>query len=56
LAAGNEVCLERLAERNAAGTHEYQVSEAEFALFTSHFVPPDPREGLQIVEHVQQRA
>ena len=47
----DEVCLARLHRRNAAGTHEYSVSDAEFALFTRHFVPPTPDEGFDVVVH-----
>lgn len=45
------VCTERLRARNAAGTHEYAASDAEFDLFTSYFVPPAPAEGLDVVVH-----
>ena len=47
----DEVCKSRLAERNAAGTHEYHVSEADFELFNSYVVPPTPAEGFNIVVH-----
>jgi predicted kinase len=30
-----EVCLSRLEERNASGTHEYQVSKSDFRLSTA---------------------
>lgn len=43
------VCLERLHARNAAGTHEYAPTDEEFALFTSHFVPPTEGEGFTVV-------
>lgn len=45
------VCLERLHRRNASGTHPFQVSDADFALFTRYFVPPTPEEGLEIIRH-----
>lgn len=53
LKASDEVCKARLASRNASGTHEYQVTEAEFDLFTSYFVPPSPEEGLAVMVHEQ---
>ena len=45
------VCRERLAARNASGTHEYQVSNADFDLFSSYFVGPDAEEGFNVVLH-----
>ncbi len=51
LDAGDAECKARLEVRNAAGTHDYQVSEADFELFTSFFVPPLPEEGFTVVVH-----
>jgi hypothetical protein len=45
------VCLQRLRRRNDAGTHEFRVSDAEFAQFTRFYVPPSPDEGFNIVVH-----
>ncbi len=45
------ICKQRLRERNAGGVHPFQVSEADFDLFTSYFVPPGPNEGLNVVIH-----
>jgi predicted kinase len=45
------ICRERLAARNARGDHEYQVSEADFDLFSSYFVAPEMDEGFTIVHH-----
>ena len=45
------ICRERLAARNASGVHEYQVSEAEFDLFSSYFVAPGKGEGFNLVHH-----
>lgn len=45
------LCRERLAGRNASGDHEYQVSEADFELFSSYFVTPGKDEGFDIVLH-----
>lgn len=51
LDVSDEVCKSRLAERNATGAHEYQVSEADFELFNSFVVPPASAEGFTIVTH-----
>lgn len=45
------VCLQRLRARNASGTHEFTVTDAEFAQFTRHFLPPSPDEGFNVVVH-----
>jgi len=45
------ICKQRLRERNAGGKHAFQVSEAEYDLFTSYFVPPRPDEGFTVVVH-----
>jgi predicted kinase len=45
------ICKQRLRERNQDGEHPFQVSEAEYDLFTSYFVPPGPSEGFNIVVH-----
>ena len=37
------ICKQRLRERNASGEHPFQVSEAEYDLFTRYFMPPQPR-------------
>lgn len=44
-------CKQRLQERNAGGKHQFQVSEAEYDLVTSYFVPPAPSEGFNVVVH-----
>ena len=45
------ICKQRLRERNAGGEHPFQVSEADYDLFTSYFVPPEPCEGFNVVVH-----
>jgi predicted kinase len=45
------ICKQKLRERNARGQHPFQVSEAEYDLFTSHFVAPGPDEGFNVVVH-----
>jgi predicted kinase len=45
------VCRARLQDRNAAGTHEYAVTDAEFEQFTRYFVAPTPDEGFDVVVH-----
>ncbi len=47
----SDVCKRRLQDRNAAGEHAFQVSEEEFDLFTSYFVPPTPDERFNIKVH-----
>jgi len=47
----DEVCKARLRARNACGTHEYRVSDADFELFTRHFVLPSADEGFHVVHH-----
>ena len=53
LRASDKTCKRRLAARNVAGTHEYQVSEQEFDLFTSYFVEPGADEGFIVAVHEQ---
>lgn len=45
------VCLARLRQRNAFGTHEFQVTEDHFRQVAEHFVAPKPEEGFNIVLH-----
>ena len=51
LDVSDAICKQRLRERNAGGEHPFQVSDAEFDLFTSYFVPPAPAEGFNIIVH-----
>jgi predicted kinase len=45
------VCLERLAVRNAVGTHPFTVTEAQFHAFMRYFQPPTDDEGFDIIRH-----
>jgi predicted kinase len=45
------LCRQRLRERNAGGEHPFQVSEADYDLFTRYFVAPEPAEGFNVVIH-----
>lgn len=47
----DDVCKARLHQRNAEGNHEFTVSDEMFDLFTSHFAPPTPEEGFDLVIH-----
>lgn len=47
----DQVCKTRLRERNAAGTHDFAASEAEFEQITSHFVAPADDEGFHVIRH-----
>jgi predicted kinase len=51
LDAPDEVCLMRLRARNASGTHPFHVSDADFAAFSAHYVPPSREEGFNVVTH-----
>jgi predicted kinase len=51
LCAADAICRTRLHQRNASGTHEYQVSDADFDLFNGHVVPPAEEEGFNVVQH-----
>ena len=50
-ATGKLICKRRLRERNARGEHPFVVDEAQYDLFTSYFVPPEPGEGFNVVVH-----
>ncbi len=43
------VCKTRLRQRNAAGTHEFTVSDAEFDEITGYLVPPSADEGFEMI-------
>lgn len=47
----DETCRRRLGERNLRGEHPYQASDADYDLFTRHFVPPSADEGFNVVVH-----
>ena len=47
----DDVCKQRLRERNAKGEHPFQPTDAQFDLFTSYFVPPTADEGFNIITH-----
>lgn len=47
----DELCKQRLRQRNAGGEHQFQVSDAEFEQFTAHFVPPAADEGFNVIVH-----
>ncbi|MGB8400577.1 AAA family ATPase [Bradyrhizobium sp.] len=44
-------CRQRLRQRNAGGEHPFQVSDADYDLFTRYFVAPEPGEGFNVVIH-----
>lgn len=48
LNVADEVCLERLKERNAKGEHDFQASEEQFHQFNAYFTPPSEDEGFSI--------
>lgn len=47
----DDVCKSRLRRRNDDGTHEFTVSDDDFAQITKHFVPPSSEEGFDVVLH-----
>lgn len=47
----DEVCLARLFARNAEGDHPFAATEAQFQMFSRHFVAPTADEGFNIVRH-----
>jgi predicted kinase len=47
----DEICRQRLRERNASGEHPFQVSDADYDMFTRYFVPPGIDEGFNVVVH-----
>jgi predicted kinase len=49
----DEVCKARLRARNAAGTHDFAVSDAEFDHIISYFVPPSEGEGFKVIRRVE---
>ena len=50
----DEVCLERLHQRNATGDHPFAVTEEQFHQITQHFAPPSSDEGFHVVPHQEQ--
>lgn len=47
----DEVCKQRLRQRNRSGEHPFQVSDAEYEQFTRYYVPPTADEGFNVVIH-----
>lgn len=47
----DEVCKQRLRDRNAAGLHPFAPTDEEFEAITRYFVPPTPEEGFHIVRY-----
>ncbi len=45
----DDVCKARLRARNAAGTHDFAASDAEFEQISSYFVPPSQTEGFNVI-------
>ena len=53
LDASDDLCLKRLAERNASGSHPFVVTEEMFQQFTRHFTTPADDEGFRVLRHPQ---
>lgn len=45
----DELCKERLRARNAAGTHDFAASDAQFDEITRYFVAPSSDEGFNVI-------
>ncbi|HKL46386.1 MAG TPA: AAA family ATPase [Roseovarius sp.] len=45
----DERCLSRLRARNAAGSHQFAVTDAQFHRFSAHFALPTAEEGFDLV-------
>lgn len=53
LVSSDENCKIRLHNRNAEGDHPFSVTDDQFDLITSFFVPPSTEEGFDIIVHGQ---
>ncbi|PHP67432.1 cell division protein ZipA [Zhengella mangrovi] len=51
LTVPDEVCLARLARRNAGGDHPFAVTEEQFHRMSRYYVEPTAGEGFNIVSH-----
>lgn len=51
LNTSDEICLERLRQRNARGDHPFAPTEEQFLQFSKYFETPTPNEGFTIVQH-----
>ncbi|MCJ2057147.1 ATP-binding protein [Methylobacterium sp. J-048] len=51
LDVADEVCRARLRARNASGTHDFTVTDAQFELFAQYFVAPTEEEGFTVILH-----
>jgi predicted kinase len=47
----DRVCKSRLHEQNAAGTHDFAATEADFEQITGYFVPPTDQEGFNVIRY-----
>jgi predicted kinase len=47
----DDECRRRMHQRNAEGTHPYQLTDDDFDHITRYFVAPTPEEGFNVVRH-----
>jgi len=47
----DDICRDRLRQRNASGLHPFTVSDEHFEAITRHFVPPAASEGFCVKEY-----
>lgn len=52
LAVPDDLCLARLRQRNADGSHPFAPTEAQFRRFSAHYSEPTAEEGFDILRHV----
>jgi predicted kinase len=47
----DEICRQRMHQRNASGEHPFQLTDADFETFGKYFASPAPDEGFNVVVH-----
>jgi predicted kinase len=47
----DEICKQRLRQRNASGEHPFQMTDAEYDQFTRYFLAPGADEGFNVIVH-----
>lgn len=47
----DDECLSRLHVRNQSGTHDFAVTDEQFALISRHFAEPQAEEGFTIIQY-----
>ncbi|MFU2314604.1 AAA family ATPase [Rahnella sp. PCH160] len=47
----DDICTSRLHARNQSGTHDFTVTDEQFALISRHFAEPQAQEGFTIIQY-----